>query len=182
MKIILTDSQYGLLKESYSNEGINGIIKYWKKKLDKGNEIRFAKDELEYWGITKFRDEMEAQIAFQELVGGDVFAEKVIKTLLDKKFSTKDFGHLNIGGYDFEWIITELEYRDYDFYLYGRTLPGGSVTLLDQRHMSLEDALEDEEIGMEIQNEVNGVVDDCMNDIILPVTGFYVTVPVMDIY
>jgi hypothetical protein len=182
MKILITHKQYTLIKESYPNKGINAVIKYWKKELEKGNEIRFDRDELEYWGITKFTDKLHAQTTFQELVGDEEFAKKFINTLKNKKFSTKDFLHLNIGGYNFEWVITNMEYRDYDFYLYGKTFPGGSVTLIDGRHLTLDEALNSEDFGWEIQEEVNDVAQDCMNEIILPITGYDVTVPLVTIY
>ena len=182
MKILITHKQYSLIKESYQNKGIDAVIKYWKKELEKGNEIKFDRDELEYWGITKFTDKLHAQTAFQELVGDEVFAKKFINTFKNKKFSTEDFLHLNIGGYNFEWVITNMEYRDYDFYLYGKTFPGGSVTLIDGRYLTLDEALNSEDFGWEIQEEVNDVVQDCMNEIILPVTGYDVTVPLVTIY
>ena len=182
MKIIVTESQFEILKESYRNKGIDAVVKYWKKELEKGNEIRFDFHELEYWGITEFSDKLHAQTAFQELVGDEVFTKKFIGKLVNKKFSTEDFLHLNIGGYNFKWVITNMEYRDYDFYLYGKTLPGGSVTLIDGRHLTLDEALNSEEFGWEIQQEVDEVVQDCMNEIILPVTGYHVTVPLVTIY
>jgi hypothetical protein len=171
MKIIISNNQYSLIKESYRNKGIGAVIKYWKKELEKGNEIKFDRDELEYWGITKFTDKLHAQTAFQELVGDEVFAKKFINTFKNNKFSTEDFLHLNIGGYNFEWVITNMEYRDYDFYLYGKTLPGGTVTLMDGRHLSLNEAIKDEDIGWEIKEEIKDAVLECMDDIILPVTG-----------
>ena len=112
----------------------------------------------------------------------EVFAKKFINTFKNKKFSTEDFLHLNIGGYIFEWVITNMEYRDYDFYLYGKTSPGGSVTLIDGRHLTLDEALNSNDFGWQIQEEVNEVVQDCMNEIILPVTGYDVTVPLVTIY
>jgi hypothetical protein len=122
---------------------------------------------------------MRTQLLFQELVGDEVFAEKFINKLLNKTFSTKDFNERIVGGYDFEWVLTDLEYRDFEFFLYGKTLPGGSVSLMDGRHLSLQEATEDEHLGWEIQSEVNEVVQDCMNEIILPITGYDVIVPVI---
>jgi len=183
MKIIISNKQYSLIKESYRNKGIDAVIKYWKKELEKGNKIRFDRDELEFWGITEFTDKLHAQTEFQELVGDEAFVKKFINTLKNKKFSTKDFGERLVCGYDFEWEITNMEYRDYDVFLYGKTLPGGSVTLMwNGRHLTLDQALEDEDIGWEIQEEINDVVQDCMNEIILPVTGYDVTVPLVTIY
>ena len=182
MKIIVTESQFEILKESYQNKGVDAVVKYWKKELEKGNEIRFDFHELEYWGITEFSDKLHAQTAFQELVGDEVFAKKFIEKLVNKKFSTKDFSDRSVGGYDFEWVINYMEYRDYDFWLWGKTFPGGSVTLMDGRHLSLDEALDNEEIGWEIQEEVNDVVQDCMNEIITPVTGYDISVPLVTIY
>ena len=70
-----------------------------------------------------------------------------------------------------------MEYRDYDFYLYGKTLPGGTVTLMDGRYISLSEGINDEDLGWEIQEEIKDVVQDSMDEIILPVTGNEVIVP-----
>ena len=182
MKIIISDNQYSLIKESYRNKGIDAVIKYWKKELEKGNEIRFDRDELEFWGITEFTDKLHAQTEFQELVGDEVFVKKFINTLKNKKFSTKDFSERLVGGYDFEWVITNMEYRDYDFYLYGKTLPGGTVTLMDGRYISLSEGINDEDLGWEIQEEIKDVVQDSMDEIITPITGYDVSVPLVTIY
>jgi hypothetical protein len=64
-----------------------------------------------------------------------------------------------------------MEYRDYDFYLYGKTLPGGTVILMDGRHLSLKEAIKDKDLGWEIQEEIKDVVLECMDEIVLPVTG-----------
>lgn len=179
MKIIITDGQLNLLSETLDHKNIEGIVKHWERELKKGKQIRFENDELEFWGITKRSDKIRTQLLFQELVGDEDFAEKFIKKLLNKTFSTKDFNERIVGGYDFEWVLTDLEYRDFEFFLYGKTLPGGSVSLMDGRHLSLQEALEDEDIGWEIQEEVNEVVQDCINEIILPITGYDVIVPVI---
>jgi hypothetical protein len=180
MKIIISESQFNLINESDVNKNITALQKHWIKQKKMGKQIRFDKEELEMWGITKRSDQIHAQILFQILVGDEEFANKTIKSLLNKTFSTKDFRQGIVGGFDFEWIITQMNYQDEDFFLYGQTLPGGSVTLIaDDRTLTLEEALEDEDIGYEIQEEVNDVVQDCMNEIILPITGYEVDVPVV---
>ena len=100
--------------------------------------------------------------------------------MLNKTFSTKDFNDRTVGGYDFEWIITQMVYNDFDFYLYGKILPGGSVTLMDGRYLSLNDALEDGDMWWEIESEVKDVAEDCMNEIILPFTGYQVEVSLIN--
>ena len=186
MKVLISNQQYDLLKrtvnESDVHKNITALEKYWRGELKKGNKIRFDHEELSDWGIEKRSDQIHTQLRFQELVGDEDFAEKVIKNLMGKEFSTKEFNSRIVGGYDFEWVITDMEYRDYDFFLYGKTLPGGSVSMMDGRHLTLVDATEDEGIGYEIQEEVNDVVQDCMNEIILPITGYDVEVPIVYIY
>ena len=179
MKIVISERQFNFLNESDVNRNITALEKHWRKQLNSGKQIRFDKDELEMWGITKRSDKIRTQILFQELVGDEDFAKKVIEDLMNKKFSTKDFDSRIVGGFDFEWIITYMEYRDYDFFLYGKTLPGGTVTMMNDRNLTLVEALEDSEIAYEIQEEVNDVVQDCMNSIILPITGYDVEVPLI---
>ena len=179
MKIVISERQFNFLNESDVNRNITALEKHWRKQLNSGKQIRFDKDELEMWGITKRSDKIRTQILFQELVGDEDFAKKVINGLMNKKFSTKNFSDRIVGGFDFEWVITYMEYRDYDFFLYGKTLPGGTVSMMDGRHLSLVEALEDSDIAYEIQDEVNDVVQDCMNSIILPMTGYEVEIPMV---
>ena len=44
MKIIISDNQYSLLKESVAIKNIEGIKNHWKNQLKKGKKIRFDKD------------------------------------------------------------------------------------------------------------------------------------------
>jgi hypothetical protein len=172
MKIIISDNQYNLLKEArVAIENIEGLKKFWRNQQKKGQQIRFDKEDLDFWGITTRQEKFYAQAAFRELVGDDEFTKKVIKKLIGKTFSTKNFDDRITGGYDFEWVITDMEYRDYDFYLYGKTLPGGTVTLMDGRHLSLKEAIKDEDLGWEIEQEIKELVLECMDEIVLPVTG-----------
>ena len=43
MKIIISDNQYSLLKESINLKNIEGIKKYWRNQQKKGEQIRFSK-------------------------------------------------------------------------------------------------------------------------------------------
>jgi hypothetical protein len=64
-----------------------------------------------------------------------------------------------------------MDYRNYDFYLDGKTLPGGTVDLMDGRHLSLKEAMKDEDLGWEIEEEIKDVVLECMDEVVLPITG-----------
>jgi hypothetical protein len=58
---------------------------------------------------------------------------------------------------------------------------GGTVDLMDGRHLSLDDAIEDNDIGYEIQNEITEVIQECMNYIIYPRTAMTVTINYVEI-
>jgi hypothetical protein len=51
---------------------------------------------------------------------------------------------------------------------------------MDGRYLSLNDALEDGDMWWEIESEVKDVAEDCMNEIILPFTGYQVEVSLIN--
>ena len=108
MKIVISEHQFNLINESDVNRNITALEKHWRKKLNSGKQIRFDKDELEMWGITKRSDKIRTQILFQELVGNEDFAKKVINGLMNKKFSTKDFTDRIVGGVDFVIFVVDI--------------------------------------------------------------------------
>jgi hypothetical protein len=160
-------------------DGIKAITKYWKSKLKKGEEITFDKVELEYFNITEFSPKLHAQEVFYDLIGGHDYTDKFIKGLLNKTFSTEDFNESITGGYNFKWIVNDFEYQDFRYKLYGEALPGGVVSMMDGRTLNLDDACNHVDFGWEIQNEVNDVVQDCMEEIIIPKTGAHIKVPLI---
>ena len=169
------------LNESFFDEmsGIKAITKFWKSKLSKGEEITFNKDELEYFNITEFSPKLYAQEVFYDLMGGHDYTDKFIKGLLNKTFSTEDFNESITGGYNFKWVINNFEYQDFRYKLYGDALPGGTVEMMDGRTLNLDDACNHVDFGWEIQNEVNDVVQECMEEIIIPKTGAHIKVPLI---
>jgi len=176
MKIIVTENQYNLLIETTISDNMKGIEKYWKSKLDKGEEITFDKDELEYFGITEFSPKLRAQEIFYELKGGHKYTAKFIDELLNKTFSTEDFNDKFTGGYNFQWVITDYIYKDWKYKLRGEVLPGGSVTMMNGKTLNLDDAAKHHNFGWEIENEVVDLVRDCMEIVITPKTGAFVRV------
>jgi len=172
MKIIITDKQRGLiLKESNSN--LKGLFSHWEKQLSKGKQIRFDKDELEYWGIDSVSAKNIAQMEFRKLIrryDNDIY-DKIISSFIGKEFSTKDFDKELIDGYDFRWVINEF---DSPSFLYGDLLPGGSVEFGDGRTFSMSEVLKNKNLNWEIKNKISLIAKDCMNSLILPITGRHI--------
>jgi hypothetical protein len=106
---------------------------------------------------------------------------EIIDNLSINNFSTKDFPEMFVGGYDFDWRITNVYVNDDVYKIECQVSEGGSVTLMDGRHMTLEEALNDNEVGYEIQGEVSGVIQDCLNSLIYPRTGIKITVYYVEI-
>lgn len=177
MKIILTENQYNLLIETTISDNMKGIEKYWKSKLNKGQEITFDKDELEYFNITEFSPKLRAQEIFYELKGGHEYTTNFIDGLLNKTFSTESFEERIVGGYNFEWVITDYIYEDWKYKLRGEVLPSGTVEMMNGKILTLDDALNNEDFGWEIENEIVDVIRDCMEIVITPKTGAFVRVP-----
>lgn len=169
------------LTESFSNEmdGIKTITKYWKSKLNKGEDMTFNKDELEYFNITEFSPKLRAQEIFYELKGGHEYTTNFIDGLLNKTFSTESFEERIVGGYIFEWVITDYIYEDWKYKLRGEVLPGGTVEMMNGKTLNLDDAVNHEYFGNDIENEIVDVVRDCMEVVITPKTGAFVRVPTM---
>ena len=166
------------LTESFSNEmdGIKTITKYWKSKLNKGEDMTFNKDELEYFNITEFSPKLRAQEIFYELKGGHEYTTNFIDGLLNKTFSTESFEERIAGGYNFEWVITDYIYEDWKYKLRGEVLPGGTVEMMNGKILTLDEALSNEDFGWEIENEIVDIVKDCMEIVITPKTGAFVRV------
>lgn len=182
MKYIITERQYRLV-ESTTTEKLSALRKYWSNKK-KTEPIYFDYDDLEYWGITEKLGQYKANELFRELVGNEKFATRVIKKLIGKTFSTNDFKNkVDIGGYDFKWVVDQYYYQDFQFYLECTVLKGGTVTLINNvnQPVLISKVIENEDIGLEIEGEVRSTIEDCMNTIILSTTGEDVSIEYVQI-
>ena len=181
IEIDLVDNieSYSLTESFDEMDGIKAIKKYWKSELNKGQDITFNKDELEYFNITEYSPKLRAQEIFYDLLGGHEYTTKFIDGLLNKTFSTESFEERIVGGYNFEWVITDYIYEDWKYKLRGEVLPGGTVELMNGKNLTLDEALKSEDFGWEIHNEIVDVVRDCMKVVLTPKTGAFVRVPTM---
>jgi hypothetical protein len=183
MKIIITESQMKMVVENSKNPTrISDIlISMWDKQTKEEGHPTFDEDVLRYFGIDKWIDIKDYGEFFNDYIGGEEKTMEMIDKLSINNFSTKDFPERFVGGYDFDWRITNVYIKDNIYKIECQVSDEGSVTIMDGRHLSLEDALNDDEIGFEIQVEVSGVIQDCLNLLIYPRTGVKVTVPYVEI-
>jgi hypothetical protein len=183
MKIIVTESQMKMVIENSQKPTrvSDVLINMWDKQTKEDGYPTFDEDVLRYFGIDEWTDINDYAEFFNDYIGGEEKTMKIIDKLLINNFSTKDFPERLVGGYDFDWRIIDVYVRDGFYNVQCEVAEGGYVTLMDGRHMTLEDALSDDEVGYEIEFEVSDVIRDCLNSLIRPRTGIMVNVYYVEI-
>jgi hypothetical protein len=183
MKIIITESQMKMVVEnSKKPTRISDIlISMWDEQTKEEGYPTFDVDVLKYLGIDKWTVINDYAEFFNDYIGGEEKTMKIIDKLSINNFSTKDFPERLSGGYDFDWRISNSYKKDDVYFIECQVSDGGSVTLMDGRHMSLEDAINHEDMGYEIQEEVSDVIQDCLNELIYPRTGIMVDIYYVEI-
>ena len=183
MKIIITESQMKMVVEnSKKPTRISDIlISMWDEQTKEEGHPTFDEDVLKYLGIDKWTVINDYAEFFNDYIGGEEKTMKIIDKLSINNFSTKDFPGKLSGGYDFDWRISNSYKKDDVYFIECQVSDGGSVTLMGGRHMTLEDAINHEDMGYEIQEEVSDVIQDCLNELIYPRTGIMVDIYYVEI-
>ena len=160
------------------------LIQMWDKEKKEKGYATFDPDVLKYFGISTHnnrKDIVMYEEFFTDYIGGEEKIREIINHISINTFHTKDFPEKTVGGYDFEWRISDVYVRDFEIYLSAQVSEGGMVSLMNGKTERLDDAIADSNVGWEIQNEVEGVIQDCMNDLTYPRTAVYVTVNYVEI-
>jgi len=178
-------SSYGINENQEKFTRKSDIIKnMWDKEKEEKGYATFDPDLLKYFGISTHnnrRDILEYEELFNDYIGGEEKIMEIIKNISMNTFYTKDFPEKTVGGYDFEWRISDEYVRDGNIYLSAKVSEGGMVSLMNGKTERLDDAIADSDIGWEIQNEVESVIYDCMDYLIYPRTAMTVTVNYVEI-
>jgi hypothetical protein len=183
MKIIITESQMKMVVENSKNPTrISDIlISMWDEQTKEEGHPTFDEDVLKYLGIEKWTVINDYAEFFNDYIGGEEKTMKIIDKLSINNFSTKDFPEKLVGGYDFEWRISDVYVRDSEIYLSAQVSEGGMVSLMNGKTERLDDAIADSDVGWEIQNEVESTIQNCLNELIYPRTGIKVDVNYVEI-
>ena len=157
MKLILTESKYK-----------NILFKYWDKmggKVDKTFISLFGLDDSDITYDQAYKYLIEWR--------GEKQSKELAKTLLlQNPHHIDDF-----GGYDFFFEVTDIrnwELNDDEPNVVVKVKVddlGGSVTLMDGEDKTLEDALDNDDYGWEVEGEVNWGINDYFRDNITTQTG-----------
>ena len=174
---------YGINESQQKFTRKSDIIKnIWDKEEEEKGYATFDEDILQYFNITDAQDKYNYATLFTDYIGGFDKAFKIIDKITMNDFNTKDFPKKIVGGYNFEWIISNLGVKDGEVLMESEIANGGTVTLIgDGRTVTLYDAIRNNDYGWEIESEVREVVEDCMNFLIRPKTGIKIGVQYVSI-
>ena len=159
MKIIITESRYK-----------NILFRYWDKF---GGDIN--KQFILNFGLDNNSNDITYDQAYKYLIEwrGEKESKELAKTLL-----LQNQHHINdFGGYDFFFEVTDIKkwgVNDDEPFVTVKTKVddlGGSVTLMDGDDKTLEDALDNDDYGWEIEGEVDWGIDQYFDKNITPKTG-----------
>lgn len=163
MKIMLTEEQFDEVVEIESFK--KKFFKYWDKFGPK-----YDNQMLKLFGLS--RGTIPTNIVYtwlREYLGTD--SEEVIKEFLSKKVHTID----NCGGYNFTFTIDEYEKDNHQIEI---TLTvddiDGTVDLImvGGETYTLKDAMESDDYGWEIENEIEECIWDYMVENVETKTGY----------
>ena len=160
------------------------LIQMWDKEKEEKGYATFDPDVLKYFGIgthNNRKDIVMYEEFFSDYIGGEEKIREIINHISTNTFHTKDFPEKIVGGYNFEWRISDVYVRDFEVYLSAQVSEGGMVSLMNGKTERLDDAIADSNVGWEIQNEVESTIEDCMCYLTYPRTAVYVTVNYVEI-
>ena len=159
MKFILTESKYK-----------NILFRYWDKT---GGKV--DKTFISLFGLDNNDSDITYDQAYKYLIEwrGEKQSKELAKTLLlQNPHHIDDF-----GGYDFFFEVTDIrnwELNDDEPNVVVKVKVddlGGSVTLMDGEDKTLEDALDNDDYGWEIESEVDWALNGYFKDNITAQTG-----------
>ena len=161
MKIIITESKYK-----------NILSRYWDKT---GGKV--DKTFISLFGLDDNNNDINYNQAYKYLIQwrGEKESKELAKTLLLQNSHHID----DFGGYDFFFEVTDI--RNWDLNNYEPNVVvkvkvddlGGHVDI-DGDHKTLEDALDNDDYGWEIENEVNWGINDYFKEVVTSKTGIKV--------
>lgn len=178
MKIIITENQYKLIKEDFSQESTKKILfKIWNNELKNTGNVEFDGTIGKY---VDYKPSFHAQLEqwFTEFMGGWGKMVEVSNKLLDKTFDTNNYDFS--GGYDFRFYVDEIEEWEEDHYLIVRCRVNGDgkVTLMydDYETLLLSHVEENEEIWWEVESEIRSLIEDILYQEVTKKTGIFIDV------
>ena len=175
MKYIISESQHRRLIESVKYDTITKVSTNWfKKQISRGEDPHIDGSLLMFLGVkVKFRGYIAIMESLTDFLGIET-AYNVGVERSKKTFDTNDYPNI-AGGYDFKFTLdlnkSETTQLEFDV----KVLPGAEVTLVmtDDSTHEIKDIINDENIGWEIESEMDEIIDEIVINEISHYSGFF---------
>ena len=173
MKYLISEEQNKFLKEELDKPNFERLInKLFEKQVSRGEQPHLDKMILNFFSIEIWSKEFRILIKSLKDFLGREQSVKLTEELLQKTFKTDRYNFS--GGYSFEFKVTPIIHQEEgQMWVEVYILPGGVVDLLLTGNgiTDLKEALNDQSIGWEIENEVKEIINEIFTEEITYKTG-----------
>ena len=173
MKYLISEEQNKFLKEELDKPNFERLInKLFEKQVSRGEQPHLDKMILNFFSIEIWSKEFRILIKSLKDFLGREQSVKLTEELLQKTFKTDRYNFS--GGYSFEFKAKPIiDQEEGQMWVEVHILPGGVVDLLLTGNgiTDLKEALNDQSIGWEIENEVKEIINEIFTEEITYKTG-----------
>jgi hypothetical protein len=176
MKIIVTETQYHKLMESFSDDEVakNILFKIWQDELDSTGEIDFDTKIANY---INYKPIGRVHEFYRDFLGGwDKMVDRSYQ-LMDKTFDTMDYDFS--GGYDFRFKVQgHSDYEEDNILLVDCPIESdGKVTLMTDGETHLLSKIEENpDLWWEVESEIRSLIEDILYKEVTKKTGILIEV------
>lgn len=173
MKYLISEEQNRLLNEELEQPNFERLIKkLFEKQVSRGEQPHIDKMIMDFFEVDVWEREFIIMIRILKNFLGREQSVKLTEELLQQTFKTDRYNFS--GGYRFEFKVTPIIHQEEgQMWVEVYILPGGVVDLFLTGNgiTDLKEALNDQSIGFEIENEVKEIIDEIFTEEITYKTG-----------
>ena len=173
MKYLISEEQNRLLNEELEQPNFERLIKkLFEKQVSRGEQPHIDNMIMDFFEVDVWEREFIIMIRILKNFLGREQSVKLTEELLQQTFKTDRYNFS--GGYRFEFKVTPIIHQEEgQMWVEVYILPGGVVDLFLTGNgiTDLKEALNDQSIGFEIENEVKEIIDEIFTEEITYKTG-----------
>lgn len=178
MKYLISEEQNRLLNEELEQPNFERLAKkLFEKQVSRGERPHIDKSILKFFDISVWSKQFAILARTLRNFLGREQSVKLTEELLQQTFKTDRYNFS--GGYSFEFKVKPIvDQEEGQMWVEVHILPGGEVDLFLTGNgiTDLTEALSDQSIGWEIENEVKEIIDEIFTEEITYKTGVSVDV------
>lgn len=177
MKYLISEEQNRLLKEEMEQPNFERLAKkLFEKQVSRGGQPHIDKSILKFFDLSVWSKQFGILTRTLRNFLGNEQSVKLAEELLQQTFKTDRYNFS--GGYSFDFKVKPIDQDDGQMWVEVYILPGGVVDLLLTGNgiTDLKEALNDQSMGWEIENEVKEIIDEIFTEEITYKTGVSVDV------